>query len=165
MHTQTDEERKREAAELEAKQREREISDAAAALTLSNNPFGKAPAPFAKEKTPAPVVRETIHADDKEWQEIIKAYKDRYNKDQYKWYKEPEKNKDGHFTLYFEDENTATEFSKAQAKAGHKFIMIDEKGKVKGYSDGENFLENTENKSLEDIGRELGWQNNGPRMR
>jgi len=163
MHTQTDEEeRKRKVAELEAEQRERGISDAAAALALSSNPFGKAPAPVAKEKTPAPVVQETIHADDAALQKIIQAYKYKYGKEE--WYKEPEKNKDG-LTLYFEDEQTATEFSKAQAKAGHKFIMIDEKGKVKGYSDGKNFLENTENKSLEDIGRELGWQNNGPRMR
>ena len=131
-------------------------------LEATTNPLKTVPASDAKAKTPAPVVRETIHADDKVWQEIIKAYKDRYNKGPYKWYKEPEKNK----ALHFEDKKTATEFAEAQAKAGRKFIMIDESsGKVKGYSDGKDFHENTGNQTLDDIKIKLGGQNNGPRMR
>ena len=132
-------------------------------IEKSNNPLKPVSAPVAKETTPAPVVQKRIHAEDNESNKIIQAYKDKYTRA--KWYKEPEENKDGHFTLYFEDEKTATEFSEAQAKAGHKFIMIDEKGKVKGYSDGKNFIENTENKCLQDIKRELGGQNNRPGIR
>lgn len=91
------------------------------------------------------------------------AYTEKFGQEA--WYKPPQMKQAGHCSLSFKDEKTAITFAEEQAKAGHKFIMMDAKtGNVKGYSDDTTFYKNT-SKSLEDIQNELGWQSVRPNMR